>query len=206
MSRHDKRVVKFVPRNRDPLDRRRRPSSRWPGRPRRHGGGRRLRRAIEQQTGWRPTRSRLFSGALLYTHYGFLERHVMKKIAQDKPGHLETDTSRDYVYTEWDGVKHFAEDFLADLRRGQQDDGRSSGPPQGRDRDWVPAESRCRGRLLSARALAPAADGLRSDHEDRWRKARSQSGGIRELRVSCSFSMSSIRAADSSTGFAGSVT
>ena len=38
----------------------------------------------------------------------------MKKIARDK-GNLGTDTSRDYVYTEWDGVKHFAEDFLADL-------------------------------------------------------------------------------------------
>jgi menaquinone-dependent protoporphyrinogen oxidase len=36
----------------------------------------------------------------------------MKKIARDKPGDLGTDTSRDYVYTEWDGVRRFAEDFL----------------------------------------------------------------------------------------------
>jgi menaquinone-dependent protoporphyrinogen oxidase len=28
----------------------------------------------------------------------------MKKIARDKPGQLGTDPSRDYVYTEWDGV------------------------------------------------------------------------------------------------------
>jgi menaquinone-dependent protoporphyrinogen oxidase len=49
---------------------------------------------------------------LLYTQYGFLKRHLMKKIAGDKPGELGTDTSRDYVYTEWDGVKRFAEDFL----------------------------------------------------------------------------------------------
>jgi menaquinone-dependent protoporphyrinogen oxidase len=38
----------------------------------------------------------------------------MKKIARDKPGNLGTDTSRDYVYTEWDGVRRFAEGFLAE--------------------------------------------------------------------------------------------
>ena len=35
----------------------------------------------------------------------------MKKIAKDKPGHLGLDISRDYVYTEWDAVKRFAEHF-----------------------------------------------------------------------------------------------
>jgi menaquinone-dependent protoporphyrinogen oxidase len=69
----------------------------------------------EQDTGWRPAIVALFGGALLYTQYGFIKRHVMKKIAQDKPGNLGTDTSRDYIYTEWDGVKRFAEDFLAQL-------------------------------------------------------------------------------------------
>ena len=34
---------------------------------------------------------------LPYTRYGFLKRHLMKKIAGDKPGSLGTDTSRDYV-------------------------------------------------------------------------------------------------------------
>ncbi len=38
----------------------------------------------------------------------------MKKIASDK-GSLDMDTSRDYVYTEWDGVQRFTEDFLAGL-------------------------------------------------------------------------------------------
>jgi menaquinone-dependent protoporphyrinogen oxidase len=56
----------------------------------------------------------LFAGALLYTQYGFLKRHLMKKIASDK-GSLDTDTSRDYVYTEWDGVQRFTEDFLVTL-------------------------------------------------------------------------------------------
>lgn len=36
---------------------------------------------------------------------------MMKKIVGDKPGGLGTDISRDYVYTEWDAVKRFAEHF-----------------------------------------------------------------------------------------------
>ena len=70
---------------------------------------------FEEETGWRPTQVGLFSGAILYTHYGFIKRLVMKKIASDK-GSLDTDTSRDYVYTEWDGVTRFTEDFLARVK------------------------------------------------------------------------------------------
>ncbi|MEV7574083.1 flavodoxin domain-containing protein [Pseudarthrobacter sp. NPDC089323] len=69
---------------------------------------------FEEETGWHPARVALFGGALLYTQYGLLKRMVMKKIAQDKGG-LDTDTSRDYIYTEWDGVRRFAEDFAAGL-------------------------------------------------------------------------------------------
>ena len=67
-----------------------------------------------RETGWRPAKVGLFGGALLYTHYGFIKRHIMKKIARDK-GNPDTDTSRDYTYTEWDGVKHFVEEFLKTL-------------------------------------------------------------------------------------------
>jgi menaquinone-dependent protoporphyrinogen oxidase len=38
----------------------------------------------------------------------------MKKIARDK-GNPDTDTSRDYVYTDWDSVQRFAEEFLETL-------------------------------------------------------------------------------------------
>ena len=63
----------------------------------------------------RKGRVALFAGALPYTQYGLVKRHMMRKIVGDKPGHLGTDISRDYVYTEWDGVKRFAEHFTADL-------------------------------------------------------------------------------------------
>jgi menaquinone-dependent protoporphyrinogen oxidase len=69
---------------------------------------------FEEDTGWRPAHVGLFAGALLYTHYGFIKKHMMKKIAKDK-GSPDTDTTRDYVYTEWDGVRRFTEDYLAGL-------------------------------------------------------------------------------------------
>jgi menaquinone-dependent protoporphyrinogen oxidase len=64
-----------------------------------------------QQTGWRPLTVGLFAGALLYTQYGFFTRWIMRKIARDK-GSPDTDTSRDYVYTDWHRVQAFAEQFL----------------------------------------------------------------------------------------------
>jgi len=67
-----------------------------------------------QETGWRPSKVGLFSGALLYRQYGFLKRYMMKRIVRDKPG-MSTDTSRDYVYTDWDQVRRFAEDFVERL-------------------------------------------------------------------------------------------
>jgi menaquinone-dependent protoporphyrinogen oxidase len=57
----------------------------------------------------------MFGGALLYTPYRFIKRHMLKTIARDKPGNLGLDLSRDYVYTEWDAVKRFAEHFTDPL-------------------------------------------------------------------------------------------
>ena len=56
----------------------------------------------------------LFGGALLYTEYGFLKRMMMKKIVSSQ-GSTDTDTGRDCIYTEWDGVRRFAEEFAASL-------------------------------------------------------------------------------------------
>ena len=69
---------------------------------------------FEEETGWLPAHVGMFGGALLYTHYNFLKRRLMKKIAKDN-GSTDLDTTRDYVYTEWDGVQRFTEDFLAGL-------------------------------------------------------------------------------------------
>jgi menaquinone-dependent protoporphyrinogen oxidase len=116
MGKHDKHVVEFVQRNRDTLGRL--PSAFFSVSLAAHGEAQEAEGYVDQfedETGWHPDQVALFGGALLYTHYGFIKRHIMKKIAGDKPGHLGTDTSRDYVYTEWDAVKRFAEHFAARL-------------------------------------------------------------------------------------------
>lgn len=57
-------------------------------------------------TGWYPERQAIFGGALAYSKYGFFTRILMKSIAR-RSGN-DTDTSRDYEYTDWDKVREFA--------------------------------------------------------------------------------------------------
>lgn len=63
------------------------------------------------ETGWEPDRIARFGGALRYSEYGFLKRVVMKRIAKRATG--DTDTSRDYEYTDWAAVEAFAADVAA---------------------------------------------------------------------------------------------
>jgi menaquinone-dependent protoporphyrinogen oxidase len=64
-----------------------------------------------EATGWHPDRVGVFGGALRYSEYGFLERLLIKQIAKRTTG--DTDTSRDYEYTDWEEVDAFAADFAA---------------------------------------------------------------------------------------------
>src|SRR5215470_19285501 len=65
------------------------------------------------ETGWRPHRVELVAGALPYTRYNFLVRFVMRWISRKEGG--DTDTSRDYEYTDWNAVDRFAIEFLAEV-------------------------------------------------------------------------------------------
>lgn len=71
---------------------------------------------FQDATGWHPAKVALFGGALLYTEYGFLKRMMMKRIVGGQ-GSADTHTGRDYIYTEWDGVRRFAEEFVAGFER-----------------------------------------------------------------------------------------
>jgi menaquinone-dependent protoporphyrinogen oxidase len=116
MGKHDKHVVDFVRKNHDILTRV--PSAFFSVSLAAHGDSTEAEGYVErfeQETGWQPDKVALFGGALLYSQYGFIKRHMMRKIVRDKPGDLGTDLARDYVYTEWDGVKRFAEHFATDL-------------------------------------------------------------------------------------------
>ena len=119
MGRHERWVVEYVRQNRDTLERL--PSAFFSVSLAARDNTDEAREEVDgyiekfvQQTGWHPRQIGRFAGALLYTQYGFFKRWIMKKIARDK-GSPDTDTSRDYVYTDWNGVKRFAEEFLETL-------------------------------------------------------------------------------------------
>jgi len=67
-----------------------------------------------KQTGWQPSRVQAVAGALPYTRYNPFIRLVMKMIAKSEGG--DTDTSRDYEYTDWQRLARFCEQFASELR------------------------------------------------------------------------------------------
>jgi menaquinone-dependent protoporphyrinogen oxidase len=69
--------------------------------------------AFEERTGWRPRRTATFAGALRYTKYNPFIRVLMRLIVGAAGG--DTDTSRDYEYTDWQAVDRFAAEFAAQL-------------------------------------------------------------------------------------------
>jgi menaquinone-dependent protoporphyrinogen oxidase len=85
-----------------------------------HDGRAQTMRVVEKlvaETGWRPRRVELVAGALLYTRYNFLVRFVMRRISRKEGG--DTDTSRDYEYTDWSAVERFAVEFLEQVKRSR---------------------------------------------------------------------------------------
>jgi menaquinone-dependent protoporphyrinogen oxidase len=66
--------------------------------------------ALLSQTGWSPQTVATVGGGLKYRRYGFFKRLIMRSIAR-RTGR-DTDTSRDYEYTDWDVVNRFTDSFL----------------------------------------------------------------------------------------------
>jgi menaquinone-dependent protoporphyrinogen oxidase len=62
------------------------------------------------ETGWRPDRVFLVAGALPYSRYGFATRQLMRFIAWREGG--DTDTSRDYEYTNWKQLRSDVDGYL----------------------------------------------------------------------------------------------
>ena len=66
------------------------------------------------ETGWQPAIVASFGGALLYRRYNPFIRFMMRMIVRFAGG--ETDTSRDYEYTDWNAVARFAREFALTLQ------------------------------------------------------------------------------------------
>ena len=55
---------------------------------------------------WRPDHSEVIAGALLYPRYSWYDRFLIKLIMKQTGG--EIDTSKEYIYTDWEQVSKFA--------------------------------------------------------------------------------------------------
>jgi menaquinone-dependent protoporphyrinogen oxidase len=68
-----------------------------------------------KETKWHPLLVKPVAGALLYTRYNYLVRIIMRAIA--KKAGASTDTSRDYVYTDWVGLDKFTDGLAEEIQR-----------------------------------------------------------------------------------------
>lgn len=80
-----------------------------------------------EETGWHPDIVGLFGGALLYTQYGYAKRMVIKGIAARQG--LPTDTSRDWDFTDYEAVRHFAADAAHLISAGAPSPDPAGAPP-----------------------------------------------------------------------------
>ena len=68
-------------------------------------------------TGWRPTITKHVAGALMYRKYGWFKRWFMKRLVAKAGGN--TDTSRNWDYTDWNDLRLFAEQFATLVHDGR---------------------------------------------------------------------------------------
>jgi menaquinone-dependent protoporphyrinogen oxidase len=66
-----------------------------------------------EKTGWTPSRSATFAGALQYREYDIATRALMRLLMRRV--HHPTDASQDYDYTDWDAVERWAHELAATL-------------------------------------------------------------------------------------------
>ena len=114
--KHHRAAIEFCARNREPLFARRNAfvSVSLSAARARPGARREVAKALAhfvKATAWVPPRIFNVAGALVYTRYGPFLRRVMQLFA--RMADRETDTSRDYEYTDWPSVDAFARELLA---------------------------------------------------------------------------------------------
>ncbi len=68
---------------------------------------------LQEETGWRPSRSEPVAGALQYREYDVFTR-VLMRLKMRQGGH-PADPSQDHEYTDWAALRQLAEEFAAQL-------------------------------------------------------------------------------------------
>lgn len=69
----------------------------------------RIRQRFFTETGWEPTAVKVVAGALMYRQYNVILRWFMRRIVAR--AHGDTDTSRNYEYTDWKDLEAFGREF-----------------------------------------------------------------------------------------------
>lgn len=69
-------------------------------------------------TGWDPDVRLPVAGATPYSKYGFFMRHLMR--FSSRVAGRDSDTSRDYEYTDWFAIEAFARNFLGEIGLGRK--------------------------------------------------------------------------------------
>ena len=59
-----------------------------------------------QRTNWRPRQTMQVAGARLYTRHSAIGRWILGLVDRKR-----LDTNKDYVWTDWDGLEQFANEF-----------------------------------------------------------------------------------------------
>ena len=77
-----------------------------------------------EQANWEPQLQTTFAGALPYLEYGWFTRFLMKWIVKKSGG--DTDTSKNYEYTDWKRVDRFADELVEAYAENALDDRRRS--------------------------------------------------------------------------------
>jgi len=73
-----------------------------------------IRERFLEKSGWKPTAALPVAGALMYSRYNIVKRLMMKRIAAQAGG--DTDTARDYEYTDWKTLARFARKFAKGVK------------------------------------------------------------------------------------------
>ena len=71
-----------------------------------------------ERHGWHPLSIKVVAGSLPYTRYNMLTRWIMRRIVARAGG--DTDTTRDYEYTDWADLKMFTTAFAELVSHGRQ--------------------------------------------------------------------------------------
>lgn len=70
-----------------------------------------------KKTAWYPKKRGAFAGALSYLQYGWVTKQMMHLIG--RASGRDTDTSRNYEYTNWKDVGQFSDEFANSLQTGR---------------------------------------------------------------------------------------